>query len=105
MQTTLILRAIPNLEKPPEQYTIDLLDGSYVLLCLIEEGVWAATEHRKGHRAVDRGLFGTPTDAVEVFKAEVTARIVKDTAAKLQQQGREIGKHSLQHQQLPQSVT
>ena len=74
---TLILRPVPNLDKAPEQYRIDLLDGSYAVLSMMQDAVWAAIEHRKGQPGVDRGLFASPKDAVEVFRAEVTARIVK----------------------------
>ena len=75
---TLILRPVPNLDKAPEQYRIDLLDGSYAVLSMMQDGVWAAIEHRRSQPGIDRGLFASPKDAVEVFRAEVTARIVKE---------------------------
>jgi hypothetical protein len=35
------------------------------------------TEYRNGEPAIYRGLFGTPQDALEVLRVEVTARILK----------------------------
>ena len=71
---TLTLRPVPNLGKAPDQYLIDLLDGSYAVLTRLDH-VWSVTEHKKTHPVIDRGLFGSPDDALELFRAEVTARM------------------------------
>lgn len=71
---TLTLRPVPNLGKAPEQYLIDLLDDSYAILTRLGK-VWSVTEHRKSTPVIDRGVYGSPDDALEVFRAEVTARM------------------------------
>jgi hypothetical protein len=71
---TLVLRAIPNLDKPPVQFQVDLLDGSYAVLSLVKDHVWAVVEHRRSAPAIDHGLFGTPEDAVEMLRAALSAR-------------------------------
>ena len=73
---TLILRPVPNLDQPLDQFTVDLLDGSYAVISLVSDGTWAVVEHRKSQPSIDRGLFGSPRDAIEVLRVEVTARIV-----------------------------
>jgi hypothetical protein len=71
---TLTLRPVPNLGKAPDQYLIDLLDGSYAVLTRFDD-VWSVTEHKKTSPVIDRGLFGSPEDALEVFRSEVAARL------------------------------
>jgi hypothetical protein len=78
----LTLRPIWNRGKSPEQYSIKLLDGTYVILMRTYTDVWSATEYTPHGPLIDRGLFGTPQDALEVFRAEVTARLMAAATAR-----------------------
>ncbi len=58
-----------------DQYVVDLRFGDYLILSLMEFGAWQATVHPLHQAPVDRGVFDSPADAIEVFVKEVAWRI------------------------------
>ena len=70
------LRAIGNRGRPADEYSIDLLDGSYAILIQTPTGVWSVIEYRLQQPPINRGLFGTPEDALELFRAELIVRLL-----------------------------
>lgn len=59
----------------PEQYKVDLGFGEHALITRVAHGWHTAVYSTSGAPAVDRGLFGTPQDALAVLQAEVTERV------------------------------
>jgi hypothetical protein len=74
---TLILRPLLGPEASLQLFAVDLLDGSYALLSMVDHRICSVTIHHAGQLPYDRGLFGTTNDAMEVLRAEVSARGVK----------------------------
>jgi hypothetical protein len=57
----------------PALYTVDLLNGDYANI-VRGVGVWTLTMHPKNLTPRNRGLFGSPYDALTLLEAEVNAR-------------------------------
>jgi hypothetical protein len=64
----------------PTQFRIDLYNGDYAIISAVDTG-WMLQVYRGGMPPVDRGLFGSPDDAREVLRAEVTERFVQQGLA------------------------
>jgi hypothetical protein len=68
----LVLRSVGGVAEPA-LYTVDLLNGDYANV-VRGAGVWSLIIHPQNLTPRDRGLFSTPSDALAVLEAEVSAR-------------------------------
>lgn len=83
---TLILRPLHTANASSPQFSVDLLDGSCAMVSMVTDRICSVSVHRSGHPPTERGLFGTTQDAIELLRAEVTARIVAAAAQPLARQ-------------------
>jgi hypothetical protein len=68
----LILRPVGD-QDPPDQFAVNLSKGDYAILSLLPEGMWQATVFPLHKAPLDRGMFGSPDDALLLLEAETNA--------------------------------